>query len=200
MKRVDKQEVVQYWLERELAKRGQGPVSSELDPDAAVGALLQEEPGAADVIWRDHPVGWYRVEVTRERLAQLELIAGPSNLLWRALASDGRVMTAARRVSQESPTELERESGVDIDTILEYRQAVADGLELDPLVLNTRQGCAPWYVVDGNHRATALALHLIETGTYEPHPAYLIISSNSVVRPAVERVCGLVQRFFGRRI
>jgi hypothetical protein len=194
MEPVRREEVVRYWLEREVDKRESGPDPSTLTTDAAVDALLREKPGAADVIWDEEPVDWYRLELSRERFERLRLIGGPPRLLWRALAPEGTVMGAARRISAEPAAELETETGVDVGTILDYRDAIADGEALDPLVVATRQGCAPWYVADGNHRATALALRLLETDDYRPQPAYLVVAPNPVIRPAYERLCGLVRR------
>jgi hypothetical protein len=106
-------------------------------------------------------------------------------------------MGAARRIAAEPADELEAETGVDIGTILDYRADIADGETPDPLVVATRQGCAPWYVADGNHRATALALRLVETDDYRPQPAYLVVTPNPVLRPAYERLCGLVRGLLG---
>jgi hypothetical protein len=96
-------------------------------------------------------------------------------------------------VATEAAPTLRAETGVDVDRILQYRDALAAGETLDPLVVGTRRGCAPWYVADGNHRATALALYRHETGRYEPQPAYLGIAPNPVLRPAYERACGAVR-------
>jgi hypothetical protein len=194
MQPVRREEVVRYWLEREVDKRESGPDPSALTTDAAVDALLREKPGAADVIWDEEPANWYELELSRERFERLRLIGGPPRLLWRALAPNGTVMGAARRIAAEPAAELEAETGVDIGTILDYRDAIADGERPDPLVVATRQGCAPWYVADGNHRATALALRLVEVEDYRPQPAYLVVTPNPVLRPAYERLCGLVRR------
>lgn len=199
MEPVSRATVVRYWLERELDK-GEGEAdASTLNTDAAVDALLREKPGAADVIWEDGPTDWYRLDLSRSTFEGLRLIGGPPRLLWQSLSPDGTVVGAARRIAAEPTSDLEAETGVDIGTILAYRDSLAAGRSLDPLIVATRRGCAPWYVADGNHRATALALHLLETDRYDPQPAYLVVTPNPVVRPLIERVCGFVRRLVDRR-
>lgn len=196
MEPVSREEVVRYWLEREVGEREGEPDPSTLDADAAVAALLREKPGVADAVWEGE--AWYRLELSRARFERLRLVDGPPRLLWRRLAPDGKVTSAARRIAGEPAGDLAAATGVDVDAVLAYRDALADGETLDPLVVATRRGCAPWHVVDGNHRATALALTLRETGRYDPQPAYLVVSPNPVVRPLVERLCGLARRLAGR--
>lgn len=202
MERVSRSEVVRHWLRRETEKDGASDATPDPDAistDAAVAALLREKPGAADVVWETGATDWYRTELSQSRLDRLRLIGGPPRLLWQSLSPDGTVTAAARRVAAEPTATLRAETGVDIDRILKYRDALAAGDTLDPLVLGTRRGCAPCYVADGNHRATALALYRHETGRYDPQPAYLGITPNPVLRPAYERICGAA-RALGQRL
>jgi hypothetical protein len=201
MERVTSREVVRHWLEREVEKEAEagGPDPEALDTTSAVDALLSYKPGAADVVWRDGPVEWYRLDLDRTAFLDLRVVGGPPGLLWRALSPDGTIVGAARRVADEPAETLTAETGVDVETIRSYRDAVADGETLDPLVCGTRAGCAPWYVADGNHRATGRALHLLETDAYEPQPAYLAVSANPVLAPIRERLCGLLRRLVGER-
>jgi len=194
MESVPRETVVRYWLDRELRKREDDPDVARLDTDAAVDALLREKPGVADVVWdRDDP-DWYRLSIPRERFQRLRLVGGPPRLLWRALSPDGTVMGAAERVASEPAETLRRDTGVDVGTVLAYREALAAGETLDPLVIATRRGCAPWHVADGNHRAVAVGVRLLETGEYDPQLAFLAVAPNPVLRPALERLCGLVRR------
>ena len=197
---VDRGEVVRHWLAREQRKPGcENRDVGALDTDSAMNALLREKPGVADVLWEGDPEEWYQLRLPRDRFEGLDAIDGPPMLGWGALSPDGTILGAARRVATEPATDLVEETEIDVHAVLGYRDAIADGEQLDPLVVATRRGCAPWYVADGNHRATALALHLLETGEYEPQPAYLVVVPNPVLRPALERLCGLVRRLLGRR-
>jgi hypothetical protein len=199
MERVTSREVIRHWLEREVEKRTGGPDPEALDTTSAVDALLGYKPGAADVVWRDGPVEWYRLDLDRAAFLDLRVVGGPPGLLWRALSPDGTIVGAARRVVDEPAETLAAETGVDVGTILSYRDAVAAGEALGPLVCGTRAGCAPWHVADGNHRATGRAVHLLETDAYEPQPAYLAVSANPVFGPIRERLCGLFRRLAGER-
>jgi hypothetical protein len=190
-------EVLRYWLAREVGKREDGVEPSALSPEEALDALLRYKPGAADFVWRDRPIEWYRLDLPRSRFERLRLIDGPSGLLWRALSDDGTVMGAARRVAAADADALERETGVDVSAVHDYRAAVAAGEDLGALVVTTRSGRAPWHVADGNHRATARALHLLESGEYDPQPAFVAVGSNPVVRPLRERLGGLLARIRG---
>jgi hypothetical protein len=191
--------VVRYWLEREAEKEGRRLEPAALSSAGALDALLNYKPGAADFIWRDQPIDWYRLELDRMAFESLRVIGGPNGLLWRALSEDGTVMGAARRVAGGDPAALRTETGVDIAAIHEYRESIADPETepLGPLVVATRKGCSHWYVADGNHRATARGLYLVETGRYDPQPAFLAVGGNRVLRPLYERLCGLVRRLRG---
>jgi hypothetical protein len=194
MERVDQREIVEYWLEREVSKTPDGVDPTTLRTEAAVDALLQHKPGAADVVWRDQPVRWYRGDLSRSAFEGLHLVGGPPGVLWRALSPDGTVRGAARRITAEPDADLEAETGVDVDAIRAYRDRIAAGEDVGALVVATRTGCVPTVVADGNHRATGRALHLLETGEYDPQPAYVAVGSNPILRPLRERLCGLVQR------
>jgi hypothetical protein len=190
---------VDYWLEREADKEpGRGVDASSLTTDVAVDALLKYKPGAADVVWRDQPVRWYRVDLSRAQFERLELIGGPPGVLWHALSPGGTVMEGARRVVDEPAEELAAETGVDIGVIDGYRERIAAGEDVGFLIVATRTGCVPWYVADGNHRATARACHLLETGEYDSQPAFLAVGSNPILRPLYERACGVLRRIRGR--
>jgi hypothetical protein len=195
MEQVPQRQIVQYWLEREVEKApGERVDPSALSTERAVDALLRYKPGAADVVWRDQPIRWYRLDLPRARFEKLRLIGGPPGLLWHALSPEGTVLGAARRILDEPAEELEAETGVDVGAIDGYRERIAAGEDVGSLIVATRTGCVPWYVADGNHRATARACHLLDTGAYEPQPAYLAVGANPVLRPLYERVCGVLRR------
>jgi hypothetical protein len=204
MESVRRDEVVRYWLAREVEKGddvetgdGSGVEPYEVTADEALDALLRRKPGAASAVWRAPPTAWYRLDLSRSRFESLRVVRGPERLGWGALSGDGTVLGAARRVAGGDPDALERETGVDVWAILDYRSAVAADGDVGSLVLSTRRGRAPWHVADGNHRATARALHLVETGAYDPQPAFLGVGGNPVLRPLRERLGGIVDRLRG---
>jgi hypothetical protein len=195
--RVTEERVVRYWLQRELDDRRDRPDPSAVSTAGALDALLSEKPGAASFIWRERPIGWYRLELSRAAFTDLHPVGGPDDLLWRSLSTDGTILGVAEWIRQAGPDELAEETDVDLEAVSDYRETVRSGGDVDPLIVRTRRGATPWYVVDGNHRATAVALHLLETGEYDPVSAYVAVTANPVLRPLVERILGLFQRVIG---
>lgn len=200
MCRVPQSEVIRSWLRMERHRPNSGvnseaettdlPPIETLSDRAVLDELLDHKPGAAAFIWRDAPIEWFALRLDRETFERLHVIEGPNDLRWRALSPDDTVVGAARRIAREEPDELTAETGVNIRRVLQFRASLPDG----PLVLATRQGCTPITVADGNHRAVALALRLLDGEYYQPPRAYLGIGANPVLRPLLERVCGVVQR------
>ncbi|WP_137283796.1 hypothetical protein [Halorussus salinisoli] len=189
MRRVSQIGVLHEWLrvERSHPEEDWFPVES-LSEREALDELLDRKPGAAGFIWRDAPVKWYETTLHREDFERLQLVEGPPDLRWRALSPDGTVRGAADRIARGDPDELTAETGVDVETVVEFREEMPEG----PLVLSTREGCVPRFVADGNHRAVALALRM-RSGDFSPQRAYLGVGSNRVAKPLSERLCGAVE-------
>jgi hypothetical protein len=203
MERVSQATVLRHWLALERRKRDdERPPPEALDERTALDELLEYKPGAADFVWRDAPVEWYRTTLDAETFDRLRVVGGPDGLLWRALSADGTVRGCAERIARGDPDRLAAETGVDIDHVLDLRDRKRDrdrdegGEDVggtDPLVLSTRRGCAPYRVADGNHRAVAVALAVLEGEAYTPMEAFVGVGSNPVLRPAYERLCGVVR-------
>lgn len=198
MDRVSQAEVIRHWLriEREKPTVDSFDVDS-LGDDEALDTLLDVNPGSAAFVWRDAPIDWYHVELPRRTFLNLHVVRGPEHLRWRALSPDNTIQGAAERIDRGDPDELAATTGVDIETALSLREAMPEAAA-DELVLATRQGCVPWTVADGNHRAVAKALSLLEGDPYEPQRAYLGVGRNPVVSSIGERVCGLLRRVRSR--
>ncbi|MGN8214887.1 MULTISPECIES: hypothetical protein [Halococcus] len=172
--------------ENTLDDRGVGA----LDDDEALDALLQRKPGAAAFLWRAQPVEWARITLRRAEFERLQFVDGPDRLGWRALAPSGDLVDGARRIAAGDRAALEAETGVDVERVCSMAETLADGDRLGPLVLTKRRGSGPPSIADGNHRATAIALHLVRTGEYRPQRAYLGIGANPVLEPLWQRVRG----------
>lgn len=231
--RVPRSVVVRHWLRTECEAaavgRRAGPVVEagadavlpapervgSLSESEALDLLLRAKPGVASFLVRDEPVAWYRTAVDGDRFRRLRLVESPPGTLWRALAPDRSPVTAARTVADRDPEALAAESGVDVRRVLRIRSTLDDGTgPASPLVVRTRRGRAPWTIVDGNHRAVARAMELVDAGGVEarqvdggerhrddgfaPQPVYVGVRPNPVVQPLRERVGGLVRRLFGR--
>ena len=196
MQRVSQATVLKHWLRLECHKpEGPAVAVESLSERAALDRLLQQKPGAAAFVWRDGPVRWYRTTLARAEFEQLRVVEGPEDLLWRALSPDGTVLGAARRIAREDADDLAAATGVDVDRVQRFRDDPPD----EPLVLARREGCAPPRVADGNYRAAARALALVETGEYDPVRTYLGVCPRPVLSPLYHRACSLVRRALGRR-
>jgi hypothetical protein len=213
VERVPQTAVVRHWLRLEAAKDGPGSARSDDEPPvdgpappaadavsvdelsdrAALDELLDRKPGAAAFLWRDAPVEWYRLGLTRADFDALHVVEGPPDLGWRGLARDGTVQGAARRIDRGDPERLAATTGVDVAKVVSLAEQMPAATD-DALVLSTRQGCVPWTVADGNHRAVATALALRRGASYEPRPAYLGVGANPVASPLWERLCGVARR------
>ena len=191
MRRVPQDEVLREWLRVERSKPDADwfPIDS-LSEREALDELLDRKPGAAAFVWRDAPVRWYETALDREQVEGLQVVEGPPNLRWRALSPDGTVRGAADRIARGDPDALAAETGVDVETVVDFVDEMPEG----PLVVSTREGCVPRYLADGNHRAVALALRVrSEAGEFSPPRAYLGVGANRVLRPLAQRVCGAVR-------
>jgi hypothetical protein len=193
--RVTEEELVKHWLalEREKAGLDTAALDGMSDRDA-LDELLERKPGAAAFLWRASPVEWSRVSLSRVEFERLRVVGGPDGLLWQALSPDGTVMGAAERIESENLAVLGAETGVDIECVVALADELATGAELAELVLTKRRGSGPPRVADGNHRATAVCLHLLRTGEYRPQCAYLGIGKNPVLTPLYERIHGVIFR------
>lgn len=179
--RVPQSEVVRHWLRNECeaaaAGREAGPVVARGTDDAlpapgavaslsgreALDLLLRAKPGAAGFLARDEAVAWYRTAVNPGAFPRLRLVESPPGTLWRALAPDRSPVTAARAVAAGDPDALADGTGVDVRRMLAMRDSLDGGTRAaDPLVVRTRRGRAPWTIVDGNHRAVARAMELVD--------------------------------------
>ncbi|SIR83668.1 hypothetical protein SAMN05421858_4063 [Haladaptatus litoreus] len=191
MTRVSQEHVIKRWLELETRKSDVPSVDAEsLTEREALDELLNAKPGAASFLWREAPIEWREVTLSRHAFERLRVIDGPENLSWRALSPDETVLGAARNVSTGNPDDLTAKTGVDVRQV----RSIAENPPDEPLVLVDRRNCRPPRVMDGNYRATARALNLVETGTYDPVSAYVGVPSRPVLKPIRKFVCELVRR------
>ena len=210
---VDERRVLRAWLAREAER-----AAVDVDPSTAsradlVDALLSAKPGAATFLCRERPIRWYRVDLDWATFATLSPVRGPDDRLWRAASTDGTLVGVAEHAREHGIRALS-DHGVDAGAVRRYRDALAAGDGLDPLVVRTRRGATPWYVADGNHRATAVALRRLDAAGegpvddenrpvadgYDPVTVHVAVTENPVARPALDRLRGLLQRPRGRRI
>jgi len=196
---VAEERVLREWVARDADAADEVTDVEAASTREMTDALLEAKPGAASFLGRDRPIRWYRTDLDRDEFTALRPVDGPEDLLWREVSTDGTLVGVAERLQADGPEPLDA-AGIDTGAVREYRDELSDGVLPDPLIVRTRRGATPWFVADGNHRATAVGLRLLETGRYEPQPAYVAVSANPVVRPLIDRVRGAFQRLRGRSI
>lgn len=192
---VPEDEAVRHWLRQERAGRDP-PARTALRWSDPLASLLEINPGPTAFLLDDRPTQWYRTAVSLRELGSYRLIETPDGVLWDALSPDGTVRGAARRVADGDPATLSRETGIDVEWILELEASLGDERAPAP-VIRTRKGRTPRVVVDGNHRAVARVLSGLRGSAgplEEPpsQPVYIGVRANPVLRPAIERLGGIL--------
>lgn len=172
LRRVDREEVLRHWTAREFEKRGEATEALEaMDETALLDALMGRTSGENRPVWRPREVRWYHAPVSERQLRRLRVIHTPEGLGWDRVAPDGRVLTAARRIRDDEVTD-DTTQQVDVTKIRRLASELPER-SLDDLVVVGAQTTAPPRVLDGNHRAVAVALSLLETGRTPDLHAYL---------------------------
>ena len=168
---VGPETVLRHWLRLELRKRGETLAVDAMDERELLAALMERTGGENRPLWRPRETAWLHGPVTERRLRRLRTVAAPDDLGWDRVAPDDSVLTAARRIHDGSVTD-ETTSLVDVGLVREIAADLPDR-EVADLVLVGGQTTAPPRVVDGNHRAVAVALHLLEGGEMPDLAAYV---------------------------
>lgn len=186
MNPVPQSNVVRDWLMQEYEKSGtEKQVIREFEtPERLVGELLSHKPNAGSILWK-HSINWFSVELSEKEFRTLRVIEGSSDTAWQRATPDGTVVGVAKRIYQGESVP------VDTERVLAMKREVDSIIDGGNLILFKSNGLRTPYVVDGNHRATAIALHLFETGEYKPTRAYLGLKTSSVFRSIVLRSLSL---------
>ncbi|WP_115865627.1 hypothetical protein [Halorussus litoreus] len=176
---VSPDEVMRYWLreevgdERDDASGDDRPDPDELATEPALREELFERKPIAERAFAAEPADWYRVDLSEHELRDLRVVVGPHDEDWRALTDDDRVESIAERIRDAEDVEkLDAETPKDLREVVEMADEIARERPESRLIV-LKEGDDPAYVVDGNHRAVAHALHLLRGGEFEGQPAYL---------------------------
>lgn len=186
-KRVDREEVIRHWTAREFEKHGESTDDlAGMDETDLLAALMERTSGENGPLWRPREVRWYHTPVSERQLRRLRVVHSPEGLGWDRVAPDGRVLTAARRIRDGAVTDATVPQ-VDVTKIRRLARGLPESTP-DDLVVVGAQTTTPPRIVDGNHRATAVALSLLETGRIPDLHAYLGIVATRPLRALVEKM------------
>lgn len=168
MERVGQNEVVTEWL---AVERDRPHVDQQVDVEQLSPAerhdRLAEFNEAATWVFDDKT--WYRTQVT-------ESLLRTACHVWSSLGiPKGSVLDLARQIDEPDPEPPWEQALAKHTEKVEGIKRRTDQLPRPfdgPLVLSCRIWGPP-LVVDGNHRATAIALHFLRTGEVVPCDVYV---------------------------
>lgn len=170
MDRVSQDVAVRAWLAREFAKEGVPCDVESIDEEEALRLLVDYKPGASRFIWRGQPPYWYRTVLDREAFTGLSVIPRSA---WTRFSPDETVVGVARRMLDADIAVLTDETTIDLHGIAALADRLPNPERMGDLILLQRRKPGPVCVMDGNHRATATAFRLLQSGTYEGQRAYI---------------------------
>jgi hypothetical protein len=204
---VPVREVIECWARREHRK-DPGVYTGEFG-DASQKALidiirLNGPLGTSRLLWEGDDIEWTHKTLSEHDFHNLRVHKTPPETGWRRISPDGSLESAAEHyLSHAEPTGVT--GGMNDDLVAEKCLEVGeDGhTEWGPLILFREEGEQfPW-LLDGNHRATALMAELLRGGCYDvPLCAYvgvrrtpLVSIVRNKIREAVFRLRGTDTRF-----
>lgn len=175
---VPVREVIECWARREHQK-DPGVYTGQFS-DASQKALidiirLNGPLGTSRILWEENNITWSHTTLSEQEFRNLRVHKTPPKTGWRKIAPDGSLESAAEhylsRTAQSAVT-----GGMDNEWVEQKCGEVTEGDHDDwgPLILFREEGeLSPW-LLDGNHRATALMADLLCGGDYDaPLCAYI---------------------------
>lgn len=173
---VSQKEVIRYWLSTLVDDEiDVDDISSE---DRLFRELRNRQSGPTS-IFGDHSIEWELTELSEEEFRKLRIVKGPPDGDWRTFVpnSDSPTPSLESIAREIKNTDREEEFHPDargkLPKVYEILDSYRSGESMGKLVLfKESQGSPPW-IADGNHRAVAKMLCLMEGGEYRGQEAYL---------------------------
>lgn len=164
---LTQEDVVRRWLGWEAAKPWQTiePPAEDADHEDALRALHSYQSSFLD----EYDLNWRATTLDEATFRTLRVIPGPAEESWRLLSPDGTIAGAADRIRREEVQGFFEDVSVDQIRHLATQPWEAEAAR-SLVVVDAPDHPGP-FVVDGNHHATARALHLLTTGEYVPQRA-----------------------------
>lgn len=180
MERVSQEEVVEEWLSAEAEKDDSTSfdIVADRENNQNLARLLAHKPDAAALFW-EYDLEWYRHDVAVEEFRDLRASWGEQTPIFdiaQEISNGGSSM----------PPNMVRQ----VRTLSDPSLLGGWG----PLIIYRKRWPRKYpYVADGNHRATALALHMLRGGDYRPQTAYVgyptpITGAARKIRGAIHQV------------
>lgn len=168
---VCEREVLRYWLKMELSESEQDV--DEIKLKKGLYERLRSEQSGPTSIFEDNKIIWRYTELSEQQFRKLRIVKGPPDTDWRLIASDQRLETAAQHIRDaESPDEFGTSVEDKIPKVQDMVEHYQKGESMGHLILLKEGLQTPW-IADGNHRAAAKMIHLLEGGDFQPQGVYL---------------------------
>ena len=174
---VSRKEVLRHWIRLEACEEPEQNITETDDERDLLEILVDQTDGASHHLWNPEPVAWYRCRLSESQLRNLRVIESPDGIGWDALTEDESVISAAQTIAQET-VPPKATAAVDLTKVREKAREYPTN-SVERIILVTPQTLASPRIVDGNHRATAVALALLSGVRYDPVEAYLGIAPRS---------------------
>jgi hypothetical protein len=141
--------------------------------------LIERKP-LAESVFAERDRQWYRFTLSGNELRGLEVVRGPDDEGWRAVARGGLVESIAERILAADDLErFDEESPKDLTKVADFAAGVSGEEDLEELIVVGGGEDRP-HIVDGNHRAIGMALHILEGDEYIEQGAYVGVGSNRI--------------------
>lgn len=168
MDRVAQSDVVETWLRSDIQKHDSQAVNvDELTEEEQISHLLRLNPGVASIFWKFSLV-WYRIKITEKQFRSFRTV-------WRTAGVPERLMDVAQGIDENDPRIVDplENHGVALEKIDNLDHPDGDPERESSIIVYRPEVTGAPLIADGNHRATAYALHLLRSGQYEPLTAYM---------------------------
>lgn len=173
MKPVEEEEVIRHWLS---GLDGDPDVESTSSRDKSLQDLQSRQRGPTS-IFENYSIDWSYTQLSETEFRNLRIVKGPSDKDWRLLAPESNsqipmLETVAKEVKSKTVNEIAEPIRDKVEKVRDLVEVVRKGDEFEPIIiLQERNQKYPW-IADGNHRAVAKYIYLLETGEYNGQEAY----------------------------
>lgn len=175
---VSKEEVIRYWLTKELEEEEEPNIEPETIEDEAklLGELVDRKP-LAEGVFAERDREWYHIDLDEVELRELTVVKGEDGEGWRSVADDGRIESVASGIEETDDLEaLNERTEKDLEKVVGIAHDLPSKEDMEELIVVGERGENPW-IADGNHRAVARVLHAIEREEYTKQIAYVGVGS-----------------------
>lgn len=179
LEHVSTRTVISKWLRMELEKEKDVNINIEdLDKNDLLNELIEYADGNTDALWKFDRVDWYKKQLTTEDIQNLYNIAMPNKVGWDYASNGKSIIETARQIIDGEITDSTTRY-VDVDYIKSIEHTLPE-CEMKDIIVFQNVGLSPPRIIDGNHHATAVAMHYLRRDNLVPINAYIGVRNISI--------------------